>query len=105
MNGDQGASIAHRWAHYGAVSESLGGCWQAITAGPIEAGVEPPADLAGVPLLGVWDHEPSVQEIDAVTPWDFRTICPACGIEHCDFETHSEENWAKRTQSKEDTSG
>jgi hypothetical protein len=84
------------WAHYAFVNDDLGGCWQAMTVGPIAGDVQVVGSIGAAPLLGVWDHEPTVQEIDAVTPWDWRTICPACGSEVCDDEMHTLENWCEQ---------
>lgn len=89
--------MTYYWAHYGAIVEEFG-AWQGITVGPVEQGVPTPENIGAAPLLGVWDHEPTVAEIDAVTPWDYRTICPVCATKWCDDTAHSEANSTKIIQ-------
>lgn len=83
------------WHYFGGLVEDYGGAWAASLIGPTPkqtapASLGPPWDLAH---LVTWDHEPSVAEKDAVTPWDHREVCPACGVNGCDDEAHSDALW------------
>lgn len=67
--------MAERFYHYGAFLEGIH-TWVAGTIGGTqsEPAVTIPMYGGELPLLGTWDHEPTDAEIQAVTPWKYRTI-------------------------------
>lgn len=62
------------WWHIfgGVVLEGLfAGTWQMTVVGPMDHAVPADEELDGLPWIATLDHEPTQEEQDALTPWEF----------------------------------